>query len=494
MRQVHSFVFLGLVALGCGSATDDSLVGHTVASITAIPAAVRCMQVQITDAMNISRTVSTAVMGGIEFEFDLGVIDPGSVTFRGNAFSQACAAITAGDRAAWVSDPVTVNVRRGYTTHVPLLMRPNAPTTATVDFVTPVTAIASNPTSNAMYAILQDGTLRAWGANSAGQLGDTSVTNRRRPVEVNRLAFVTRLAIGGSHACALLRDGTAYCWGNNASGQLGLGTIGGSETSPLPVAGARIFGSLSASSNSTCGVVTNAGALPQVYCWGANSVGELGNGTTGGTQSTPTASSFAAAADVAAGASQFCGLGGSARLACWGLNGSGQLGNGTTTSSASPSSSLFPQVRSFAMGGAHSCVIDALRRIWCAGNNGTGQLGTGNTTSSATPVQVMGIDDATQVALGTASTYALRSDGTVWAWGFNANNELGNVNLPTSMSTVSVPTRVPELNDVVQIAAGANHACALKRDGTVWCWGSNGSGQIGDGSILVALSPTQVRF
>jgi len=193
------------------------------------------------------------------------------------------------------------------------------------------------------------GTARCWGANGFGQLGTGSTTGPQscqgnqcspQPVPVaGRLTF-TAISAGGSVACSVTKAGGAYCWGFGGSGQLGDGTTTYSVAAPVAVAGQLVFNSVSAGDRSTCGITTSGGA----YCWGENSVGELGDGTTTGQQcggelcrTVPVAVAGGLVfTGVSVGNNFACGVTTTGAAYCWGANGVGQLGNGTTTPSAAP--------------------------------------------------------------------------------------------------------------------------------------------------------------
>jgi len=151
------------------------------------------------------------------------------------------------------------------------------------------------------------------------------------------------------------------------------------------------------------------------------------------------------------------------------------------------SKSLFP-VWTFSLGSFHSCAIKSDGTVWCWGYNGEGELGDDTTTNRYTPVQVVNLTNVVSVAAGCSHTCALKSDGTVWCWGYNGEGELGD-NTTTDRYT---PVQVVNLTNVVSVAAGCSHTCALKSDGTVWCWGYNGYGQLGDNTTTDRYTPVQV--
>ncbi len=198
------------------------------------------------------------------------------------------------------------------------------------------------------------------------------------------------------------------------------------------------------------------------------------------------------AATVLAGGSTF-----SARIKqdgtlwTWGSNGNGQLGDGTRLHRAYPLQVRgLSGVTAIALGGSHTLALRQDGTLWAWGYNGYGQLGDGTTTSNGRvyPGTVPGLSDVTAMAGGSGHTVALRQDGTVWAWGRNDYGQLGD---GTDTQRLS-PVNVPGLSGVTSLAAGLVHTVALRQDGTVWAWGHNGFGQLGDGTTTRRTSPAQV--
>ena len=232
-------------------------------------------------------------------------------------------------------------------------------------------------------ALLTDGTVKCWGLNStSNQLGDGTSTNRATPVSVVNLSGVVDVAAGGSHACAVLGTGGVRCWGENDNGRLGDGNSAGNinRSSPVVVTGLSDAVAIDAGFAQSCARRAN-GALS---CWGANNLGQLGIGTTVD-NAVPVA---VLASGVTALSSSFdgsvCGIVNGA-LSCWGLNNQGQFGNGTTTSSTSPTAiASTTGVRAVAAGNGFTCVVDATNRVRCWGRNAEGQLGVGTTTATTT--------------------------------------------------------------------------------------------------------------
>jgi alpha-tubulin suppressor-like RCC1 family protein len=221
-----------------------------------------------------------------------------------------------------------------------------------------------------------------------------------------------------------------------------------------------------------------------VVTWGYNAYGELGDGTLSGVN-IPEAIAITGVTAVSAGGYHTLFLMTNGTISACGANWSGQLGNGSFNQSSTPVSiSGLSGVTSVASGWDNSLALRSDGTVWAWGASYYGQLGNGAFNSSSTPIQVPGLSGIVAIAAGTYHNLALRADGTVWAWGYNYYGQIGNgtVNNSAYPYSVATPVQVPGLSEIAGIAAGAYHSLALKSDGTVWCWGYGGNGQIGNGA------------
>ena len=217
-----------------------------------------------------------------------------------------------------------------------------------------------------------------------------------------------------------------------------------------------------------------------VYAWGDNADGQLGNGTTTA-HTTHGASVLSNVVDLDGGREHVVALDSSGAVWCWGHNQYGQIGDGTKTNRLVPTRVTFtgnPVITAIGTGHYHSMALDADGSVWCWGFNKWGILGDGTTTNRSRPVKVSGLTNAIAIAGARDHSLALRADGTVVAWGDNEFGNLGNGNT-TSHPT---PVVVTGLAGITAIAGGRDHSLAIGAGGAVWAWGWNQYGQIGDGS------------
>jgi len=353
-----------------------------------------------------------------------------------------------------------------------------------------ISASKSNYIRGHTCALLNTSSVKCWGHNWHGELGDGTYTDRNTPVNVTGLSSgVSAISAGGWHTCALLNTGGVKCWGYNNDGQLGDGTTTDKNTPVDVTVLSSGVSAISAGEWHTCALLNTGG----VKCWGLNSSGQLGDGTT--TQrNTPvdvTGLSSGVSA-ISAGWAHTCALLNTGGVKCWGSNGYGQLGDGTTTQRATPIdvTGLSSGVSAISAGGNHTCALLNTGGVKCWGYNSSGQLGDGTTTQRNTPVNVSGLSSGVSaISTGFAYTCALLNTGGIKCWGYNYYGQLGD-GTTTQRAT---PMDVTGLSSGVSaISAGFAHTCALLNTGGVKCWGANGYGQLGDGTNIDRLTPVYV--
>ncbi|MEJ8554145.1 RCC1-like domain-containing protein [Tepidibacter sp. Z1-5] len=384
-------------------------------------------------------------------------------------------------------------------------------------FLTNVIAISAG--NRHSLALKADGTVWAWGSNSNGQLGeDTFGINKNIPIQVrdstDPTGFLTNvIAICASwrHSLALKIDGTVWAWGNNYDGQLGDGTSGINKNTPVQVK----------DTTDPTGFLSNVIAISAgwfhslaikadgtVWTWGNNSKGQLGDGTSGINKKIPVqvkdsnnpTGFFNNAIAIFASWSHSLALKADGTVWAWGNNYDGQLGDGTSGINKNipvqvkDSTGFISNIRAISAGWFHSLALKTDGRVWAWGGNSSGQLGDGIFgTNKKIPVQVKDTTNCTgflnnviSISAGWSHSIALKTDGTVWAWSRNIEGQLGD---GTSGTNKNIPVQVKHstnsldfLTNVIAISAGWSHSLALKTDGTVWAWGNNCNGQLGDGT------------
>jgi len=294
-----------------------------------------------------------------------------------------------------------------------------------------------------------------------------------------------------AHSCALRLDGTLWCWGDNSVGQLG---TGGEIKRNIPYALTNVFTakSVGGGEHHSC-ILTRAGT---VECAGQNRFGQLGIGGSpiwqeGNDRSDMTQlPGLSGVVSLSLGNYHACAAKGSGNLACWGHGKYGQLGLGSRSNSSIASDVPgLADVVGVGAGRKHTCAVHANSRVSCWGENSDGQLGLGDQARRRpSPYLVPDITDVSAVALGDAHTCALHRNASVSCWGSNKNGQLGLGDLTLRSS----PVRIPGLGGVTEIDAGANFTCVRRSIGRVLCWGANANGQLGIGNASQQTTPQSV--
>jgi alpha-tubulin suppressor-like RCC1 family protein len=346
-------------------------------------------------------------------------------------------------------------------------------------------------TTNASGVATVDGN----GVVTAVGVGDATITATATEDGVVSTATITvvalptwsALSVGWAHACAVQTGGGTYCWGINTFGQIGDGTTAATRTSPTLVQGAPSFVELAAGIHHTCGR-NAAGAL---QCWGRNDFGQLGDSSFA-MRTTPVPSGGARTfVRIGAGANRnhTCGITSLDRIQCWGLNLHGQLGDGTDVNSAVPlevpGGLAFTRV---AQGFRHTCALTTTGAAYCWGSNAEGQLGDGTLEPRPAPTAVSGGLTFTSIAATFQHSCALTAAGAAYCWGANPDGQLGNgTNAPSS-----TPVAVTGGHVFASLIATPGGGCGLTAAGAAYCWGENSEGQLGDGTVTDRNAPVAV--
>jgi alpha-tubulin suppressor-like RCC1 family protein len=341
------------------------------------------------------------------------------------------------------------------------------------------------------------GSLFCWGRNTDGQLGLNDVAQRNTPIRMTAMTGWKHVTVGGTHSCGI-RTGTLpeelYCWGNDLTGQVGNGSASNADVlSPALIGANGDWSMVEAGDQHTCGI--RAGEL---YCWGLNSSGQLGIGSIVNQSAPARVGTYADWTHVSGGTTHTCGIR-SGTLWCWGNNGQGQLGDGTFSTRNAP-----VQIGTWAdweaisaggfAGGGFTCGIRS-GELWCWGYNTSGQLGIGTfVTQYQSPMRVGEHGDWHAIGVaGSTFSCGLRS-GTLYCWGSDTTGGLGNgATLTTAQAT---PQQVSSVHASFQSVQMGNHVCAL-RDVALeegWCWGSNTNGQLGVNDTTTRHEPTKLVF
>jgi alpha-tubulin suppressor-like RCC1 family protein len=383
---------------------------------------------------------------------------------------------------------------------------------------------------------IRGGTLWAWGDNYYGELGDGTFVRKSSPVQIGSDNNWVTVSAGGYFSMAIKADGTLWSWGTNigvqggnVAGMLGNGTAPGSISVPVQVGTDNHWISVAAGDYHTLALKSDG----TLWVWGYNGEGELGIGSTA-CKSTP----YQLGTDnkwvyISAGGGHSNAIKADGTMWGWGFNGDGETGDGTTAQRNSPvQAGTDNKWVSVAAGTYYTMALKsdgtlwtcgwsgqhlnqigtgntwvsyfggymqfgAIRSdgtLWMWGYNNYGQVGDGTTTTRANPVQIgTGTDwvsfGASAGGYYTSTSYATRADGSLWTWGLNTSGQMGDGTLVNKW----VPTMVHASDHVVSsISGGSGFATGVNTDGTMWGWGSNYLGQVGDGTTIARTSPVQV--
>jgi alpha-tubulin suppressor-like RCC1 family protein len=338
-------------------------------------------------------------------------------------------------------------------------------------------------------AVQTTGAVRCWGDNSVGELGDGTTTSSSVAMAVTGITKADGIASDGKNSfCTVLTTGVMDCWGENTSGELGNGTT---TSSSVPVTVTGITNAISVTSDgegSYCAVLASG----SIACWGSNMSGQLGDGTMTGSSVPVAVTGITNASTVTSdGGGSYCAVLATGIVSCWGANDFGQLGDGSTASSSVPTATGITDAVTVSSDTDSSfCAVLTTGAVECWGANFAGELGDGTTMRSTVPVAVTGITTAVSIADDGAESYcAVLSTGAVACWGLNSFGELGDATTTNS----DVPVAVLDITNAASITSdGDDSFCALLTSGSIDCWGANFSGELGNGSSSASSTPVAV--
>ena len=360
-----------------------------------------------------------------------------------------------------------------------------------------------------LQRVAQAGSPWSWGANSHGESGNNTTTSSSVPVQVDDptgntgFTGVIAVAAGSGVWLALKCDGTAWAWGNNSDGEMG-NNITGYSSLPVqvqdPTGKSYLTGVVAIATECDADHSLALKSDGTVWAWGDNGNGELGNNSTVDTGLPVQVSGLTGVVSIGTGSQHSLAVKSDGTVWAWGANSQGELGNNSTTNSSVPvqvqdptGNAGFTGVAAVAGGDGYSLALKSDGTVWAWGN---GNLGNG-TTQSNLPVQVQDatgssyLANVTAIAAGYNHSLALRSDGTVWAWGDNYSGELGDNSAQYSNVPVQVEdsTGKSNLTGVLAIAAGNEFSLVVKSDGSVWGWGADSWSQMGNGKQVPGYIP-----
>jgi alpha-tubulin suppressor-like RCC1 family protein len=341
--------------------------------------------------------------------------------------------------------------------------------------------------------------LYCWGYNGRGNIGDNTTVDRLLPTPVLSAVAIAQVATGQSHSCALSTTGLVYCWGSNNHGQLGDGTTT-NRLVPTAVSGGQVYVAISVGWTHTCALKADSTA----FCWGENSLGQLGNSGVGAMQLVPTAVSGGRKYNtLSTGYDNTCALTVAGAAYCWGANDVGQIGNGTggVETDFVNAPALVSGGQNFSAIGAgwgHTCGLTSSNGnpvVYCWGWNSDGQVGAATTATcsgtlpcSRTPMKVTTIKKVAALAVGETHTCAIDNAGIMECWGYNGSGQLGDGTTTNRPASVVIATPVA----LKSVHAGGSFTCGVGIDNRAYCWGSNISGKLGVGDTTDRLTPAQV--
>ena len=336
-------------------------------------------------------------------------------------------------------------------------------------------------------AIKTDGTLWAWGENGQGLIGDETTERRSSPVQVGALTTWTSIDNGGYHALALQTDGSMWTWGRADGGVLANNTgFPNHRSSPAQIGSLTTWSKIATGYQNSMAIKTDG----TLWIWGAGAAGRLGINDVNPKSSPVQVGALTNWSQIAGGGQQIIATKNDGTLWTWGRNGEGGLGDNTVVYRSSPvqvgSLTTWSKV---AAGTNHTLAIETDGSLYSWGENDVGQLGDSTVANKSSPVQVGAqVYGWSLVSRGGYVSAAIRADGTLWAWGRNQVGQLGQNNTVLRSSPVQVGTDT----NWSKVSVAANSILAIKTDNSLWVWGYQDQGVLGINSVTPVSSPVQV--
>lgn len=334
-------------------------------------------------------------------------------------------------------------------------------------------------------AIKNDGTLWCWGANNYGQVGIGSTVSQFTPVQIGTQNTWAEVAVSDLSSFAIQQDGSLWAWGYNGYGMLGNGTTT-QRNSPVHI-GTASYKKVTANSFATLAIRTDG----TLWAWGNNDWPLFGNGTSNTSSSVPlqvgTGNDWK---QVVLGIYHVAAIKNDGTLWGWGSNIYGITGNGTPTPTLIPvQTAVGTSWKDVACGNDSTLAIKTDGTLWAWGTNQLGMFGNGsNEGYSYVPVQIGTADNWKEIDADFSSCIAVKTNGTLWGWGFNSTGALGN----GTSDDANVPTQSGTSANWKTATMGVQHAAGIQNDGSLWTWGRNMNGQLGNGSSDPSLVPIDI--
>ena len=359
------------------------------------------------------------------------------------------------------------------------------------------TTIDISAGENHTCILKSNGAAYCWGDNSVGQLGNGSIKSSMKPVAVSGDLRFKSISAGWDHTCGITADNDAYCWGRGRYGRLGNGS---SENSLIPtaVSGGLSFESVNSGMAHTCGITTDGAA----FCWGRGEDGILGNDSIKSSLVPVPVSGGLTFGSIGAGSASTCGIATNGDAYCWGASDFGSLlGQGEEDRDNKITPGLVAgefnfKPNSISVGLDHVCALSTADKAVCWGRGRYGKLGIGSADGLGlietlrTPREIKGNIPFTLIATGVFQTCGIATDGKAYCWGRNGSGQLGDGTTTMRVEPVAVSGNL----NFKDIAIGSDHACGISSNDEVYCWGDGNAGKLGTRSSDNKLIPTKISL